>query len=360
MDQKAKILVIDDEEVIREGCKKILYKNGYEVDIAKDGNIGLKKVKEKSFDIVLLDLKMPGLSGMDFLKGVRKIDPDIVNVIITGYATIESAVDAMKLGAYDYIPKPFSPEQLRQVVKRAIEKRRLIEEAKKLRKQQEQFVLMVYHEIKVPLTVVKGYLSNLMKAEMISCNEAFNHMISRSLLRIDSLIQLSEDMLNFSLLKGDQVKRNIEPTSVVDLLNDVMESVSMDAKKREINIELIVLDEPPIIKVDRDDIKKLFTNLLTNAIKYNKDHGSVFIMVARKENRLFIQIKDTGVGIKKEHINRIFDEFYRAKDERTRDITGTGPGLSIVKNIVDSYQGNIDVESEPDKGSTFSIYIPID
>ena len=360
MAQEAKILVIDDEEVIREGCKKTLHKNGYEVDMAGDGNIGLKKVKEGRFDIVLLDLKMPGLSGMDFLKGVQKIDPDIVNVIITGYATIESAVDAMKLGAYDYIPKPFSPEQLRQVVKRAIEKRRLIEEAKRLRRQQEQFMLMVYHEMKVPLTVVKGYLGNLMKAEIIAENEAFNNMLTRSLLRIDSLIQLSEDMLNFSLLKENQIKRNIEPTSVVDLLNEVMESVSIDAKKREINIELIVLDEPPGIKADRDDIRKLFTNLLTNAIKYNKHNGSVFIMVARKENRLFIQIKDTGVGIKKEHINRIFDEFYRAKDEKTRDITGTGLGLSIVKNIVDSYKGNIDVESEPDKGSTFSIYLPMD
>ncbi|MGA1865608.1 MAG: response regulator [bacterium] len=359
MDKKIKILIVDDEAVIRDGCQKILNKNGYEVECAEDVSSGLKKVSMDIFDIVLLDLKMPGVSGLEFLKNVRQTNPDIVNVIITGYASIESAVDAMKLGAYDYIPKPFSPDQLRQVVTRAIEKRRLVEEAKKLKRQQEQFALMVYHEFKLPLSIVKGYLSNLMKEKNISESEQYNNMITRSLMRIDSLLQLSEDMLNISLLREEKIKQKIESVSIIDILNDSIESVSMEANKRGIVIELKVLDEIPFIMIDRDDIKKIFINLLTNAIKYNRDKGSIFVSIGKKGQFINIQIKDTGIGIMKEYIDKIFDEFYRVKDENTRMITGTGLGLSIVKNIVDSYKGYIEVESEPDKGSTFTICLPL-
>ena len=360
MSKKMKILIVDDEEVIRDGCKKTLDKNGYEVDIAENGNIGLKKVKEDSFDIVLIDLKMPGMSGMAFLKDVQRIDPNVINLIITGYASIESAVDAMKLGAYDYIPKPFSPDQLRQVVKRAREKKRLVEEAKRLQKQQEQFVLMVYHELKMPLGVVKGYLSNLLKEEMISHHEALNYMIARSLMRVDTLIQLSEDLLNYSQLREDKIKQNMESVSLIDILNKAIECVSVDADKRKINLALDTTGDIPFINADQEDLKKVFINLLNNAIKYNQDNGSVSVVIGKTDNYILIKIEDTGIGIRKEDMNKIFDEFYRVKDEETRMITGTGLGLSIVKNIVDSYKGYIELESEKHKGSTFSVYLPID
>ena len=359
MEEKVKILVVDDEEIIRDGCREVLSKNGYEIDMAEDGNIGFKKLEGKNFDLVLLDLKMPGISGMDFLEGVRRIDTDIVNIVITGYASIESAVEAMNLGAYDYIPKPFEPEQLRQVVKRAIEKRKLIKEAKRLRKQQEQFILMVYHELKAPLSVVRGYLHNLIKNEVIYENKEFNKMVTRSLQRIDSLIQLSEDILNYSLLKEDKVRQNIELISIKSVLNDAIECVAEESKKREINIEISVPDGIPSLKADKEDIKKVSINLLANAVKYNKDGGSVFIEAGKEKNFTFIKVKDTGIGMKKENINRIFDEFYRVRDEKTRMITGTGLGLSIVKNIIDAYSGYIEVESEPNKGSVFTAYFPI-
>lgn len=122
------ILVIDDEEVIRDSCKQILSLSGYNVVTAEDGYRGLKILHEKPFDIVILDLKMPDISGMEVFKKIRKSNSDIIVIVITGYATVESAVEAMKLGAYDYIPKPFTPDMLRIIVKKAIEKRNLVVE----------------------------------------------------------------------------------------------------------------------------------------------------------------------------------------------------------------------------------------
>ena len=120
-----RILVIDDEEAVRDSSKQVLTKEGFEIVTAQDGQHGLEKVKEQSFDIILLDLKMPGLRGEEVLQQIKVIDPEILVIIITGYASVESAVETLKQGAYDYVPKPFTPDELRLVVRRAFEKRAL-------------------------------------------------------------------------------------------------------------------------------------------------------------------------------------------------------------------------------------------
>ena len=125
MSEKANILVIDDQESIRDSCKQSLSRKGYEVDTANNGEQGLDLLKKKSYDLVILDLKMPGLNGIDVLKKIKENDPEVVVVVITGHATIESAVDAMKYGAFDFIPKPFTPESLRMIVKRALNTREI-------------------------------------------------------------------------------------------------------------------------------------------------------------------------------------------------------------------------------------------
>ena len=118
---KPKILVVDDEKVIREGCREVLALEGFEILLAENGEQGLEMIEKVHFDVVLLDLMMPGLSGFDVLSRVKALHPDTSIVVITGYATIEHSIEAMKNGAFDFIPKPFSPDQLRVVVSKAIE-----------------------------------------------------------------------------------------------------------------------------------------------------------------------------------------------------------------------------------------------
>ena len=126
MSSEANILVIDDEESMRDSCRQALLRDENRVEVAEDGVKGLAILEKESFDLVILDLKMPGLSGMEVLKKIKEEDPEIVVVVITGYATVESAVEAMKAGAYDFIPKPFTPDSLRMISKRALEKRKLL------------------------------------------------------------------------------------------------------------------------------------------------------------------------------------------------------------------------------------------
>ncbi|TFG56206.1 MAG: response regulator, partial [Candidatus Aminicenantes bacterium] len=121
MNAPAKILVVDDEMGIREGCRRVLAEEGFDIDLAEDGTIGLLRVQEKAYDLILVDLMMPGIGGLDLIKKIHEIDPEIILVVITGYATIETAVEATKRGAYDYLPKPFTPEALAVLVKRGIE-----------------------------------------------------------------------------------------------------------------------------------------------------------------------------------------------------------------------------------------------
>lgn len=122
---RANLLIIDDDEAMRDSCRQALSRDGNRVEVAEDGLKGLDMLKKKSFDLIILDLKMPGLSGMDVLKEIKRDDPESTVVVITGYATVESAVEAMKRGAYDFIPKPFTPDSLRMIVNRALEKRKL-------------------------------------------------------------------------------------------------------------------------------------------------------------------------------------------------------------------------------------------
>ena len=148
------ILVVDDEESMRDACSKILKKDGFLADTAKDGSAGLEKIEKNKPDLVLVDLKMPGISGMEVLEKIKEIDPNIISVVITGYSTVESAVEAMKKGAYDFLPKPFSPEELRIIIRRGLERRKLILETESLRKEkkliEENFITMVTHQPSLP------------------------------------------------------------------------------------------------------------------------------------------------------------------------------------------------------------------
>src|SRR3990172_582787 len=136
--KEVNILVIDDEAVIRDGCTKILKKEGWNVDTVENGRDGIELIKNKFFDILLLDLMMPGINGMEVLQEIKSQSPSIYTIVITGYATIETAVEAMKIGAFDYIAKPFTPDQLRLVVKKALSNKALIREAEYLRAEQEK------------------------------------------------------------------------------------------------------------------------------------------------------------------------------------------------------------------------------
>jgi len=361
MDKPANIL-IDDDEAIRDACCQALSRDGYRIETAEDGDTGLQKIREIKPGIALIDLKMPGMSGMELLEKARYIDSNIVAVVITGYATIESALEAMKQNAYDFLPKPFTPDQLRAVTRRGLEKRRLTLESARLQqgkeKIRENFIALVSHQLRSPLVSIQQNLGLFLGGFAGEVTSKQKEMLESVNNRIDELIKIIHNRLTISCIKSGKIVEKFEPVSLVPILSEAIELLRPLAERNKINQKMDSPDSLPIIRGNREALKQAFTNLISNGINYNKEGGTLAIRVRGEENDFVIEISDTGMGISPEKLPFIFDEFFRVKTRETQGITGSGLGLPIAKSIIEAHNGSIKVESEPGKGTTFSVLLP--
>lgn len=359
---ETRILVIDDEETMRDSCTQVLTKEGYRVEVASDGRTGLSKTQEMALDLALVDLKMPGMGGMEILEAIREMDPTIVPIVITGYATVTSAVEAMKRGAYDFLPKPFTPDELRLVVKRGLEKRRLEQETAALRAEKERmkrnFVTLVSHELRSPLVAVEQYLAVLGEGILDEEPAKQKKVLSRVRERVKELLTLVHEWLDISRIEAGRIVEKFEPLDLGTVLDEAAERMRGLAEPGRITIEISVPDDPGTMEGDREALNHLFGNLIGNAIKYNREEGRVHIRLEEDENDFVATVSDTGVGIPPEGLPFIFDEFFRVKTRETRKLTGSGLGLSLVKKIVEAHKGRIKVSSELGQGTTFTVILP--
>jgi len=360
--KSAVILVIDDEESMRDSCSQILTKDGFRAEVAENGSVGLEKIKELKPDLTLVDLKMPGISGMEVLEKTREIDPNIISVVITGYATVDSAVEAMKKGAYDFLPKPFTPEELRLIIRRGLERRKLILETESLRREkklmEENFITMVSHQLRSPIVAILQYYEVILAGIVGDVSEKQKEMIQRAKDRLESLLNLINDWLDVARIDRGQIVDKLKPLSLKDVIKKVVEDMRPLAQKDEITLEFGHCSQNDLVQGDKETLEQVFSNLINNAIRYNKTKGQVLITI--KENKDFIatEVQDTGIGIAKEHLPLIFEQFYRVSRGEDQKAKGTGLGLSIAKKIVEAHAGSIQVSSELGKGSTFTVLLP--
>lgn len=359
---KATVLVIDDEESMRDSCSQILLKDGFRPETAEDGRIGLEKIKNLRPDLVLVDLKMPGISGFDVLEQIKETDPEVIPIVITGYATVESAVEAMKKGAYDFLPKPFTPEELRIIIGRALERKRLALEAETLRREkkllEENFITLVSHQLRSPLVAIQQYFEVIL-AGMVGAVEAQQkEMILRARDRVEGLLRLINDWLDMARINKGRIVDNLKPVVLDAILKNLVEFMQPLARENEVTIELTLAPSPAMAMGDEQTLEQVFSNLIVNAIKYNKPKGSVRVSLREEDHFIVTEIKDTGIGISKEHLPLIFDQFYRVSRSEDKKSKGTGIGLSIAKKIVDAHNGSIQVDSEPGVGSVFTVFLP--
>ncbi len=448
-------------------------------------------VKSEAYDLVLVDLMMPVMGGLELMEHVNQIDQDIIMIVVTGFATIETAVEAMKRGAYDYLPKPFSPDQLTAVVNRGLEKRRLSLRAKTLMEERDQkllevanekskmhtivnsmadgilvinmekrlvlwnpaamkmlnidehlepggdireiiphraltdvimkafstdsgryttvteeiemrkpdsrtlmvsvprirdeegnelgvvstlrditklkeveqvksqFVSMVTHELRAPLAAIEGYLTAYLTGAVGDDPKVNRQMLERARQRSHSLLDLVSDLLQYSRLESKRVERKKEPIDISEIIVNTLELLKNQGVSKELKFQVDLPESLPPIEADRSEMEQILTNLISNAIKYNVKQGAVRVSARAGKGFLDIKVADTGIGIDEENLQNVFDEFFRVSGPHTRYTAGTGLGLSIVKKIVESYFGRIDVESELDKGTTFTVKLPI-
>jgi signal transduction histidine kinase len=362
LEKKPIILVIDDDESMRDSCTQILTKDGFQAEIAKDGSSGLEKIKETKPDLVLIDLKMPGINGLEVLEKTKEIDPNIIAVVITGYATVESAVEAMKKEAYDFLPKPFTPDELRIIIKRGLERRKLILETESLRREkklmEKNFITMVSHQLRSPLVAILQYFEVILGGMVGEISGKQKEMIQKAQIRLENLMSLINDWLDVAKLDSGQIIDKLKLLSLKKVIKKVLEDMQPLARENDILLELRSSPGNENVLGDEESLKQVISNLVTNAIRYNKPKGKVVITI--KENKDFIatEVQDTGIGIAKEHLPLIFDQFYRVSRAESQKVKGTGLGLSIAKKIVDAHAGSIQVSSELGKGSTFTVLLP--
>ncbi|MDI6839701.1 MAG: response regulator [bacterium] len=353
------ILIVDDESVIRDSYEQVL-SHKYSVKLAENGETAITLLQRESFDAVILDLKMPGLSGMDVLKKIKEINPDTIVIVITGYATVESAVEAMKLGAYDYIPKPFTPEELRIVIRRALEKRRSSLEAKRLKEEKERmrqnFISLVSHELRTPIVAVMQYLEVLSGGVAGRVSEEQSKIINRMKIRLNELLSLIERWLKLSRVEELKLKEGFKELVISSVVNEVVDLVNPIAKEKNISLKVKSIANNIVVNGNKGMIKEVFTNLISNGIKYNREGGSVIVESREEGNFWVIDVSDTGIGIPEQEIAHIGEEFYRIKREGVA--AGSGLGLAIVKKILDIHDGRLEIKSKLNQGSRFSVYLP--
>jgi signal transduction histidine kinase len=482
---KAHILVIDDEAGMRSGVIRVLGPKGHVVDTAENGAKGIEQARRSFYDIILIDYRMPDMDGFKVMDSIKSISPDSIQIVMTAYASYEMAVSATKKGAFDYLAKPFTPDELIVIINKAmewrklhIESKRLLEERernlleldteksrtraiiqcmgegvlvinnqeeivlwnpmvlpllglndiiigtklvsisnsealscfisqvrgikkakvlsqeirisdkvllgtatllqdheenilgtviilrditkqKKLEELKTQFVTMVSHELRAPISAMHGYIDVVLNQSAGDDTQLYKKMLSRAKIRAEGLLDLIKDLLAISAIEAGGKCRQIESIDLKGIISEVLDFMKMEIENKSIQVEFAIDNDFPMIMADKKEMSQVFNNLIVNAIKYNNNNGIIRIIGGIENHMCKIAIEDTGIGMDKEELARCFDEFYRARNKKTRNITGTGLGLSIVNRIINNYAGRIDVKSESDKGTQFTIFLPI-
>jgi signal transduction histidine kinase len=312
-------------------------------------------------DLVLVDLKIPEMDGVEVARRIRAFDPSIVTILITGHATIESAVAAIKEGAYDYLPKPFTPDDLLIVVRRGLEKRQLDRESRALREEKEamerNFVTMVTHQLRSPLAAILQYFEVLLGDFAGDLTDMQREMLSRARERLDGLLNLINDWLDMSRIQSGEISHRLQKVALASCIDAALAGVELAAQEKCLKIFSDLPSDMPSVQADPNTFREVLSNLISNAIKYNRAGGEVRIRAREQNSWVVVDIEDTGFGIEEKEITFIFDQFYRGKSKEIRAQQGTGLGLAIAQKIMRAHGGKLEVRSQLGKGSVFSIYL---
>lgn len=361
MKDKYKILIIDDEEVVLDSCTEILEGGDYQIATAMDGTRGLRLAQEFQPDLVFVDLKMPGISGLEVLEQIHASHPTVVTIVITGYATVSSAVEAMKQGAYDFLPKPFTPDEFRLITHRGLEKRKLTLDTIALRREKEllreNFAAIVSHELKAPLGAVQQNLFTLVAELSDKLTEDQKRRLERMKSRIADLLELIHTWLRVISVDIEAIKESFKPISVISVISKAVESVQPHATRKDIELVTSLQEPLSLVYGDEGTLTEALVNINNNAVKYSHMGSKIFIKAEEEGNFIVISVSDAGVGISQEELPFIFDDFYSGKSGKAGE-RGSGLGLAISRRIVETHGGSISAESELGKGSTFVIRLP--
>ena len=371
------VLVIDDEMGPRESLRMLLKPN-YQVYTADCVDAGIQLLKEKQPDAVITDIRMPGASGIEGLRRIREIDPHVAVIMLTGFGALETAQEALRLGANDYINKPFDAREMREVIGRNVERTRLhrtgvnaAEEIKELNNrllkelaQKERLASLgqasaeFVHDLGNPLTIVWGYVQLLAKKleQSEKENGATGPTSAKELQIIEQNVRLCRELLTMWQSYGSVQAAPHKSISVSGIVSEVVKGVTAMAAQNGVELKSNLCDDACTLLGDPTQMTRAIQNVIINAVQAAGERkGTVTVSCVRREFYVDVRVEDTGLGIAPDKMAKIFDPYFTTKQGKS----GTGLGLYITKKVVEDHNGSIKVDSTPEIGTTFTIRLPL-
>lgn len=366
-----RVLALHDDETLRRGIIRSLEEFTFEpcgqgpaahIEVLPVSSVedATACVARNAPDILILDAALPDGEGLDVLRTVHSHCPSLLALMLMGNASIQTAVDATRQGAFGFLPKPFTPAELRHTLRRAGAQVMLTRRTARLEAEKRQvrfdFIRVLGHELKAPLSAVETNMG-IFNAHLLGDSlSAYDELLQRSTLRLGQMRKLIVDLLDMTRLESGQKTRQFEELDLRLLAADALELADLQARERGIALHLDSPESVPF-RGDRGELDMIFNNLVSNAVKYNRDDGEVFVTLAPGSTGVTITVRDTGIGMTPDEVGKLFGEFVRIRNAKTARILGSGLGLSILKRLAELYDGRVDVSSQPDVGSTFRVFL---
>jgi two-component system, sensor histidine kinase and response regulator len=370
-----RILVVDDEKDVRNLLFRALTQmGGFHVALAETAEEALRKVEREDFDLVLTDVRLPGMDGLRLVSEIVKSRPAIVTIVLTGHATIDSALEAMKRGASDYLRKPVDLEEMVIRLQKALEERsRFVklkevadnleksnQELRRLDEHKSEFISLTSHELRTPLTIIKSQVQTVLEGKLGKINKSQAEFLSTVASNVDRLIRLVKDLLDLSRIQTGKIEMRCEEIEVIDLVHYILGLFKPEADKKSIHLKYEVPEEIGIY-ADREKVERILINLIGNSLKFTPGGGEISISAKTSGdagNDVVIEVEDSGVGIPEPELEKIFEKFHQVEGTSSESAEGVGLGLAITKGLIEAHHGRIWAESEVGKGSVFRFTLP--
>ncbi|MDD2541049.1 MAG: hybrid sensor histidine kinase/response regulator [Desulfuromonadaceae bacterium] len=379
---KDRILIVDDEKEIGQALELFLADEGYVPSLASDGSTALDMLANgKDYTVMLLDISMPGLNGITVLKRLQDAGSDTAVIMMSGHGSEELAVECMRNGAEDYISKPFALEDMLQRIERARAHRRERIEKRQLQQEREDFILMLSHDMKNPLTAVIGSIDIIREGCLGAVNDEQEEYLQSAIDSCNEVVTMIDNLLDIRKFEAGKIQMTIHHYDAGEIISKVAHQFSRPA--RHDGIELSVNVDPGAhgVAVDKNSFTRVLGNLLGNALKFTPEDGnitvscnfipenevsSVTIPVYAQAPPDFLKsgsfvklaIYNSGNGILPDELDRIFDRYTQFARKTGRERGGAGLGLAYCKLAIESFHGVVWAESENGQGSTFVILLP--
>ncbi len=380
MPANATIMVVEGEADTRAALCGILEDAGYRVVGLERGTEALEMIRSSPFNIIITDISLPDVVGVEILELAKEINPDVAVIMMTGYASVEGGVDALNQGAYAYFVKPVNPDEIKTTIANALKQQRLSLENKRLVERlqrsnkllfeaneklsratqaKSEFLAHMSHELRTPLSIIIGFSELMIDKAMGKINDKQRQCLSDILDSTQHMLNLINDVLDLSKIESGKMElklKNIALSKVIESLTRTMMPILTPRKQ---SLDVKIEDGLPPVYADKAKIKQVLLNLLSNATWFSPDGGKLKIEAVRKGDWCQVSVIDNGIGINKENQEQIFEPFCQLDNPLTRKKNGTGLGLTLVKQIIERHGGRIWVKSEYGRGSRFIFTLPL-